>query len=266
MNSFRGIIPKFSARSEAKSKLLETSVGGTPTIAEERKRAHFEKTAAATKIQALKRGKDSRKSLAPTVQPVRPSLTRRVSFDAKGGIANFLLGGSGEATSSAGQLRDALASCLATMPCVADLADSRISRNSLPKDADLPRMSKYEEKEGDKEDVELSPAVLEKITALFTKLDENGDGSVSRAEAEAYWKKNWAKVNASAMFNEVDDDSNGCVPAARSRTAQRMYPHVCCLPCACARQRGHVPRVGGLLEERARAARVYGGGGVRGAG
>ena len=38
------------------------------------------------------------------------------------------------------------------------------------------------------------------MTKLFQKLDANGDGTVTKAEAQAYWQKNWAKVNATAMF------------------------------------------------------------------
>ena len=36
-------------------------------------------------------------------------------------------------------------------------------------------------------------------------------GTVEKEEAIAFWKKNFAKVNADAMFNEVDVDKNGSV-------------------------------------------------------
>ena len=39
-------------------------------------------------------------------------------------------------------------------------------------------------------------------------------GTVEKEEAIAFWKKNFAKVNADAMFNEVDDDNNGSLTHA----------------------------------------------------
>lgn len=35
------------------------------------------------------------------------------------------------------------------------------------------------------------------------------NGSVDRSEAIKFWGKNFAKVNANAMFNEVDVDKDG---------------------------------------------------------
>jgi len=49
------------------------------------------------------------------------------------------------------------------------------------------------------------------VKTLFGKIDGDGDGTVTKEEAVTFWKRNWAKVNAQAMFNEVDDDSNGVV-------------------------------------------------------
>ena len=34
-------------------------------------------------------------------------------------------------------------------------------------------------------------------------MHQNGDGLLERPEAVAFWGKNFAKVNANAMFNEV---------------------------------------------------------------
>ena len=72
-----------------------------------------------------------------------------------------------------------------------------------------PDESNYKVVEGDKP--ALSAKALEKVTALFNKIDDNGDGSITQEEAVKFWGKNWAKVNAQAMFNEVDDDNNGSV-------------------------------------------------------
>ena len=134
--------------------------------------------------------------------------SRRVSFSARGSVEEFL---AAQAASNGfvAQLQAALAKCLAGMPCVPRPIGER--KGSLPKDADLPLPVKAAAADapGEAGAVTLSPSVLEKVTALFKKLDDNGDGTVTKAEAQAYWKANWAKVNATAMFNEVDDDGNG---------------------------------------------------------
>ena len=46
------------------------------------------------------------------------------------------------------------------------------------------------------------------LTALFEKMDSDGDGTVTMNEAVAHWGSNFAKVNARSMFREVDDDGN----------------------------------------------------------
>jgi len=57
----------------------------------------------------------------------------------------------------------------------------------------------------------LSTAMMAEVDALFHKIDDNGDGTITFDEARKFWKSNFSKVNAQAMFNEVDDDVNGCV-------------------------------------------------------
>ena len=42
-------------------------------------------------------------------------------------------------------------------------------------------------------------------------MDANGDGEVSKEEAVAFWGKNFAKVNAQSMFNEVDADQSSTI-------------------------------------------------------
>lgn len=54
----------------------------------------------------------------------------------------------------------------------------------------------------------LSPELVEKLNVLFAKLDLNMDGTITKAEAVKFWGRNFAQVNAQAMFNEVDDDGN----------------------------------------------------------
>ena len=54
----------------------------------------------------------------------------------------------------------------------------------------------------------MSPALHTKLKELFTSMDTNGDGDLEKSEAVAFWGKNFAKVNAGAMFNEVDTDNS----------------------------------------------------------
>jgi len=58
------------------------------------------------------------------------------------------------------------------------------------------------------ENVELPPDLDAKLKTFFDKMDADGNGEVSKAEAVAFWGKNFAKVNAQSMFNEVDEDGN----------------------------------------------------------
>ena len=61
------------------------------------------------------------------------------------------------------------------------------------------------------EDVKLSEDLSKALKELFDKMDIDKDGSVTKDEAIKFWGKNFAKVNATAMFNEVDEDGNGSV-------------------------------------------------------
>jgi len=55
----------------------------------------------------------------------------------------------------------------------------------------------------------LLPTTLEaKLKTFFSKMDTNADGKIVKEEAVQYWGKNFAKVNANSMFNEVDQDKN----------------------------------------------------------
>jgi len=53
------------------------------------------------------------------------------------------------------------------------------------------------------------PTLKQKVAAFFKKLDKDGDGEVTEAEAEVHWSGNFSKINKSAMFNEVDTDKDG---------------------------------------------------------
>lgn len=57
-------------------------------------------------------------------------------------------------------------------------------------------------------DVELKPELQRKLRGFFDKMDSDKNGFVDKQEAIAFWGKNFAKVNAQSMFNEVDEDGN----------------------------------------------------------
>ncbi len=50
---------------------------------------------------------------------------------------------------------------------------------------------------------QLPPALEAQLRKLFGKMDRDRDQILSKAEAVEYWGKNFAKINAQAMFNEV---------------------------------------------------------------
>mmetsp|Transcript_31415 Transcript_31415/g.85882 ORF Transcript_31415/g.85882 Transcript_31415/m.85882 type:complete len:228 (+) Transcript_31415:109-792(+) len=57
----------------------------------------------------------------------------------------------------------------------------------------------------------MSVRLEEMLTQFFTKIDVDGDGSITQDEAIQFWGKNFAKVNATAMFKEVDSDGDGSI-------------------------------------------------------
>jgi len=56
--------------------------------------------------------------------------------------------------------------------------------------------------------VDISQDLVDLLKAFFDKMDQNGDGSVTKEEAIAFWGKNFAKVNSNSMFNEVDENGD----------------------------------------------------------
>eukprot|EP00742_Colponemidia_sp_Colp-10_P003318 GILJ01003532.1.p1 GENE.GILJ01003532.1~~GILJ01003532.1.p1 ORF type:complete len:124 (-),score=14.81 GILJ01003532.1:198-569(-) len=57
---------------------------------------------------------------------------------------------------------------------------------------------------------DLSPELEEKIVQFFNKLDTDHSRTLTKDEAINFWKSNYGKINANAMFAQVDfngDDS-----------------------------------------------------------
>mmetsp|Transcript_105889 Transcript_105889/g.294662 ORF Transcript_105889/g.294662 Transcript_105889/m.294662 type:complete len:120 (+) Transcript_105889:83-442(+) len=54
----------------------------------------------------------------------------------------------------------------------------------------------------------LSPKTKTALEELFHKMDMDNSGDITLMEAVAFWGKNFAKVNATAFFSEVDADQN----------------------------------------------------------
>ena len=59
--------------------------------------------------------------------------------------------------------------------------------------------------------VTLQKNLLKKLRELFQAIDTDGNGELSRAEATAYWGSNFARVNASSMFDQLDADGNDSI-------------------------------------------------------
>ena len=57
----------------------------------------------------------------------------------------------------------------------------------------------------------MSDEVEQLLKKFFDTMDRNQDGEVTKDEAIAHWGSNFAKVNATSMFNEVDEDGNESV-------------------------------------------------------
>ena len=132
-------------------------------------------------------------------------MSRRISFSAQQ-FAQLPIPAAAEGSALAAVIT-AVNQCIANLyklPCVP--GERRTSM--LPKDV-ANKPVEQRASAGKPDDKPLSDAMLEKVKTLFAKLDANGDGTVTKSEAQAFWKKNWANVNAQAMFNEVDDDGNG---------------------------------------------------------
>lgn len=56
----------------------------------------------------------------------------------------------------------------------------------------------------------LSREFASTIEACFGQMDKNGDGSITKAEAKAYFKR-FGGISAEAMFKAVDEDSDDTI-------------------------------------------------------
>lgn len=179
--------------------------------------AEVDTSEAAKKIQAVRRGKLARQSTsaklaikAENTPAAAPRLSRRVSFS-----------GSGEAGGGPNIL-EAVRKCLLQLgieptclpdgvkpvPLVAtassdDMQAAALSASKRKEEADA--------KAAEKAAVALSPQLLEKVQELFKRIDDDGNGTITKEEAMKFWGKNWAKVNAQAMFNEVDQNGEEAI-------------------------------------------------------
>jgi len=181
------------------------------------KKAKFqldEKKEAAKKIQAIKRGKDVRRhNSAGKLMPPKPmnrQLSRRVSF---GGSSSF--GGPTFLETLTAAIRKCAADNNLDVPCLdgsSSVATVSNATGADVRDAAAAAVARKEEADAAEAAApELSPELLAKVTELFKRIDDDGNGTITKDEAEKFWGKNWAKVNAQAMFNEVDDDASGTV-------------------------------------------------------
>ncbi|KAL1522414.1 hypothetical protein AB1Y20_017404 [Prymnesium parvum] len=57
----------------------------------------------------------------------------------------------------------------------------------------------------------LTESLQGKLKKFFDSIDKDSSGSVTLDEAINFWGKNFAKVNATAMFKEVDSDGDGSI-------------------------------------------------------
>eukprot|EP00164_Ancoracysta_twista_P007511 GFYU01010670.1.p2 GENE.GFYU01010670.1~~GFYU01010670.1.p2 ORF type:complete len:136 (+),score=62.95 GFYU01010670.1:31-438(+) len=59
--------------------------------------------------------------------------------------------------------------------------------------------------------IELSEELEKKIVDLFNEMDDDESNTLEKSEAYKFWGKNFPKVNAEAMFDEVDEDGDESV-------------------------------------------------------
>lgn len=60
--------------------------------------------------------------------------------------------------------------------------------------------------EGDRH--KLGPILMQLVTTMFQKIDTDVSQTISLSEARTFWGKNFASINARAMFSEVDTDGD----------------------------------------------------------
>eukprot|EP00930_Biecheleria_cincta_P085329 TRINITY_DN74722_c0_g1_i1.p1 TRINITY_DN74722_c0_g1~~TRINITY_DN74722_c0_g1_i1.p1 ORF type:complete len:132 (+),score=36.73 TRINITY_DN74722_c0_g1_i1:75-470(+) len=57
----------------------------------------------------------------------------------------------------------------------------------------------------------LLPSTVSRLQVFFARMDIDGNNEITRDEAVQFWGKNFAKVNANAMFAEVDEDKDSSI-------------------------------------------------------
>mmetsp|Transcript_9749 Transcript_9749/g.26452 ORF Transcript_9749/g.26452 Transcript_9749/m.26452 type:complete len:122 (-) Transcript_9749:80-445(-) len=57
----------------------------------------------------------------------------------------------------------------------------------------------------------LTEEATAKVNELFGKMDVDTDEIITRAEANKFFKGNFGKLSATAMFKEVDDNTDGTI-------------------------------------------------------
>lgn len=195
--------PRPGAAPEDAAAKIQASLRGKQVRAEEAKKGE-----AAAKIQAIKRGKSGREDallLGEIAAGKKEAAARAqaVQFQTADAPAG------GGASGGLEWLQRALKECAGengwnTLVGLPSKIPCWPAAGAAAAGAAEPGLSGHDKKE-------LSVALMQKVSELFKLMDENGDGMITVAEATVFWKKNWAKVNAKAMFNEVDDDNNGSV-------------------------------------------------------
>jgi len=175
----------------------------------EGKRQAKKEEGAATRIQAIKRG-----------QQVRKDTASRRSGEGDGGEDEVYE----EAPQNPLQkctagLQEWLHTVLDKCPCTSKAGEPHVLTEQEGLTHAMPKGA------GGK----LSTGLETKLCTLFAKMDVDKDNIISRKEAITYWGKNFAKINAQAMFNEVDADRGDSISLEewlefwRNVTAQDCY-------------------------------------------
>jgi len=236
----------------AAAKIAAVARGKKARFAEAEKQQAAQKIQAIRRGNKPTRADAGKQKAAAQAAPLKRQLSRRVSFGSIKIDANALQQQPGK--SPLEELQDALAKCTAglsiQLPCWAPPADplaKAVDFSAAPssvtppepqpepapppatadhdhedevpigdsKLASAPVEKDYSGGTSDTKKKLLSDGVFNKVKALFDKIDDDGNGEITKDEANKFWKKNFAKVNAQAMFNEVDDEGDGAVTFAK---------------------------------------------------
>jgi len=157
-----------------------------------------DKTAAAAKIQAIKRGKQDRAKASEErnlskMREDREKAAVKVQAIAKGRAARA----SGIVVPTKENSKSAMKNpCAGLLALINVEAIKEVLKCTKCRPAAKAASST------------LSPKLRAKVDELFKKMDQDQDGEVNEVEAIKFFKS-FAKLNARAMLNEVDTDRNG---------------------------------------------------------